>query len=46
MRVSELEKIKIKKAAEEQCMSVSEWILFLVRKELAMQGGQLKTTDH
>lgn len=41
MRVSELEKARIRRAAQEQRMSVSEWILFLVRKELATQQQQI-----
>lgn len=34
IRVSEIDKEKIKQAAEERQMSMSEWVLFLIRKEL------------
>lgn len=35
IRTSEIDKEKIKQAAEECQMSMSEWVLFLIRKELA-----------
>lgn len=35
IRVSELEKQKIKEAAEKMQMSMSEWIIYCCRKELA-----------
>ncbi len=34
IRISEMDKERIKQAAEERQMSMSEWVLFLVRKEL------------